>query len=84
MYAAATESISKALISNLVDKTETATAIGTYSGLQSIAALIASTTAGLLWFNFGATVTFLITAGGALGVVVYLLGMRDLFLNGGK
>ena len=76
MYAAATESISKAWISNLVDKTETATAIGTYSGFQSIAALIASTAAGLLWFNFGATVTFLITAGGALGVVIYLLGMR--------
>ena len=72
LYAAATESISKAWITNLVDKTETATAIGTYTGLQSIAALIASSLTGLLWYNFGALPTFLITAGVSLGVVYYL------------
>ncbi len=77
VYAAATESISKAWITNLVDERETATAIGTYSGLQSIAALIASSLAGLLWYNFGAMVTFLITAGVAVGVVVYLTSMKD-------
>ena len=75
LYAAATESISKAWISNLVDKTETATAIGTYAGLQSIAALIASSLAGLLWFNYGATVTFLVTAGISLGVVLYFAAL---------
>jgi MFS family permease len=75
IYAAATESISKAWISNLVDKTETATAIGTYAGLQSFAALIASSLAGLLWFNFGAMATFLFTAGITLLVVLYLSGM---------
>ncbi len=76
VYAAATESISKAWITNLVDKRDTATAIGTYSGLQSIAAFIASSLAGLLWYNFGAMATFLITAGVALGVAVYLAGMK--------
>ena len=76
MYAAATESISKAWITNLVDKRDTATAIGTYSGLQSIAAFIASSLAGLLWYNFGAMATFLITAGVALVVVVYLAGIN--------
>lgn len=75
IYAAATESISKAWITNLVDKNETATAIGTYAGLQSIAALIASSMAGLLWYNFGAMVTFISTAIVALGVAVYLAGM---------
>ena len=75
VYAAATESISKAWICNLVDKTETATAIGTYAGLQSIATLIASSLAGLLWFNFGATTTFLTTAGISLGVVLYFAAM---------
>ncbi len=75
LYAAATESISKAWISNLVDKTETATAIGTFAGLQSMAALIASSLAGLLWYNFGAMATFLITAGITLLVVLYLSGM---------
>jgi len=75
IYAAATESISKAWISNMVDKTETATAIGTYAGLQSIAALIASSLAGLLWYNFGAMTTFLITAGVTLLVVIYLFSL---------
>lgn len=75
LYAAATESISKAWITNLVDKRETATAVGTYSGLQSIAALIASSLAGLLWYNFGSIFTFLTSAVFTLGVVFYLSGM---------
>jgi MFS family permease len=72
LYAAATEGISKAWISNMVDKSETATAIGTYAGLQSIAALFASTICGLLWYKFGAGATFLITAAVTLMVIIYL------------
>lgn len=71
-YAAATDGISKAWISNIVDKSETATAIGTYTGFQSICALIASSGCGLLWYNFGATVTFLITAAVTAIVIIYL------------
>ena len=71
VYAAATEGISKAWISNIVDKSETATAIGTYSGFQSICALIASSLCGLLWYNFGAMVTFIITAGVTAVVIIY-------------
>ncbi len=58
IYAASTEGIAKAWISNLVPKTETASAIGLYTGLQSIAALIASSLAGLLWLKFGPAVVF--------------------------
>ena len=72
LYAAATEGVSKAWISNIVDKRETATAIGTYSGFQSICALIASSLCGLLWYYFGAMTTFLITAGITLLVILYL------------
>ena len=72
VYAAATEGISKAWISNIVAESETATAIGTYSGFQSICALIASTLCGLLWFNFGAMFTFLLTAFVTLLVILYL------------
>lgn len=71
-YAAATDGISKAWITNIVDKSETATAIGTYTGFQSICALIASSLCGLLWYNFGATTTFLITAGITAIVIIYL------------
>jgi MFS family permease len=72
LYAAATEGISKAWISNLVNKNETATAIGTYSGLQSICALLASSLTGFLWFTLGSVATFTITACVALVVIVYL------------
>lgn len=61
MYSAATEGISKAWISNITDKKDTATAIGTYSGFQSICMLLASSLAGILWYQFGANVTFLLT-----------------------
>ena len=72
LYAAATEGISKAWITNIVDKTETATAIGTYTGFQSICALIASSLTGFLWANFGAVMTFSITACVTLFVIIYL------------
>ena len=73
LYAAATEGISKAWISNIVDKKETATAIGTYAGFQSICAFIASSLCGLLWYNFGAMVTFLLTAAVTIFVILYLV-----------
>ncbi|MEO6538369.1 MAG: MFS transporter [Ferruginibacter sp.] len=73
LYAAATEGISKAWISNIVSKTETASAIGTYSGFQSICALIASSLCGFLWYRFGATTTFLFTAFITLLAVIYIL-----------
>lgn len=76
LYAAATESVSKAWISNIAAKSETATAIGTYMGFQSIAALIASTVAGLLWQSFGSMVTFLITAVVTVIVVFYLASIK--------
>jgi MFS family permease len=72
LYAAATEGISKAWISNIVDRNETASAIGTYTGLQSICALIASSLTGLLWITLGANVTFIITAAFTLLVILYL------------
>jgi MFS family permease len=76
LYAAATEGISKAWISNIVDKSETATAIGTYAGFQSIAALLASSICGLLWYNFGPVVTFLVTVFITVCVILYLSGYK--------
>lgn len=71
IYAAATEGISKAWISNISDKKDTATAIGTFSGLQSICTMLASSLTGLVWFNFGATAAFLTTATVSLCVMIY-------------
>ena len=72
MYASATEGISKAWISNIVNRKETATAIGTYTGLQSLCALVASSLTGFLWIAAGPFVTFIITALVTLLVIIYL------------
>ena len=73
LYAAATEGISKAWISNIVEKRNTATAIGTFAGLQSLCAMVASSLTGLIWFEFNATAAFIITAIVTLLVIFYLL-----------
>jgi len=73
MYAAATEGISKAWISNITDKKDLATAIGTYAGYQSICTMLASSLTGLIWFQFGATTTFILIAMATIIVVLYFL-----------
>ncbi len=75
IYAAATEGISKAWISNLSDKENTATAIGSYSAFQSIFSMIASSLAGLIWYYFGANSTFLVTGFASILVIIYFLFM---------
>lgn len=75
LYAAATEGISKAWISNMVPKNETATAIGTYTGFQSICSLLASSLCGFLWFNVGSAATFTITAAVTLISLIYLVSV---------
>jgi MFS family permease len=75
IYAAATEGVSKAWISNVTNKKDTATAIGTYTGFQSICTMLASSLAGFVWFQFGASAAFLITAVMVILVVFYFLLM---------
>ena len=72
IYAAATEGISKAWISTISDKKDVATAIGSYSGFQSVFSMLASSLAGLIWYNFGAMATFLVSAIATVCVVFYL------------
>ena len=73
IYAAASEGISKAWISNISDKKDIATAIGFYAGFQSICALLASSIAGFVWFKFGAEATFLLTASVSFFLLIYFL-----------
>jgi MFS family permease len=77
LYAAATEGISKAWIANISAKEDTATAIGTFSGLQSLCMLVASSLAGLLWYSFGAPAAFGLTAVMTVVVWGYLKGNRE-------
>lgn len=77
LYAAATEGITKAWITNLSHGQNTATAIGFYTSCESICALFASVLAGLLWSTFGSRVAFSATAITALFVLSYFLLYRD-------
>ncbi|TAF33756.1 MAG: MFS transporter [Cytophagales bacterium] len=72
LYGAATEGLSKAWLSSLVPKTETATAIGTYAGFQSLCTLLASSLAGVLWYWGGAELTFITTGVMSVLIVLYL------------
>ena len=73
IYAAATEGVIKAWVTNLAHKENTATAIGFYTSCESISALLASIIAGALWTNFGSTSTFITTAAIAILVSFYFL-----------
>ncbi len=71
IFASATEGIAKAWISNITAKTEVATAIGTFSALQSLCFMMASSLTGFIWFSFGAEFAFITTALMTLISIVY-------------
>ena len=78
IYAAATEGVTKAWITNIAHSKNTATAIGFYTSCESVCTLLASTVAGLVWSGFGSFYTFLITSAVSMVVLVYfLLRIRD-------
>ncbi len=77
LFAAATEGIAKAWITNLAHEKNTATAIGFYTSCESICALLASLIAGAIWTGFGSTYTFALTGIAGLAVIVYFK-----FING--
>ena len=73
MFAAATEGISKAWITNLAHGSDTATAVGFYTSGQSICTLLASSIAGALWLSVGSSFIFAATAVVSLIVLFYVL-----------
>lgn len=75
LYAAATEGVAKAWISTLAPAAENASAIGFYTGLQSVAALTASTVAGIVWVYGSPLYVFVPAAIVALLVALWLRGI---------
>lgn len=73
IYAAGTESISKAWITNISRKTETATAIGSFTALNSVLTMLASIIAGLTWAYAGPKYTFLISAIATILISIYFI-----------
>jgi MFS family permease len=81
IYAAATESIAKAWITNTAHVSNTATAIGFYTSCQSICTLIASAFAGFLWSTYNSTTTFFTYAITAICIAVYFFSIRNKALQ---
>jgi MFS family permease len=62
IYAAAADGMAKALITKICSPSETATAIGAYSAMQSLFTMMASIIAGIVWYKLGPEVVFIYAA----------------------
>jgi MFS family permease len=76
VYAAATERIAKAWITNIAHDKDTATAVGFFTSCQSIAAFMASILAGFIWQQFGSTAGFLLSSALTTLAIIWLAGRR--------
>lgn len=76
VFAASSEGISKAWITNLVPQNQTGTALGFFLSFNSIFTMMASALAGFLWSSFTPGLTFAVSAAGALIIAVYFGFLR--------
>jgi MFS family permease len=76
LYAASTEGISKALISNIAEKDKTATAIGFYTSFASVFTMLASSFAGLIWVGLNPAAPFIVSAIGTFMVICYFVMVK--------
>jgi MFS family permease len=76
IYGAATEGVGKAWLSQLCQPAEKGAALGTFAGLSSLAALVASVLTGFLWHTLGPAVAFGLPAAVAVGTAIFLATLR--------
>jgi MFS family permease len=72
LFAAATEGITKAWLSNLCEKVDLATALGFQATTQSLATMLASFVAGLIWYQFGSQYVFMLASSTAFIIMILL------------
>jgi MFS family permease len=73
IYAASTEGVSKAWISDLIPNEQRGSAIGLLTMLSSFSVLIGSFLTGVLWDKFGSSVPFIISASLSLVVSIIII-----------
>lgn len=78
VYAASTEGISKAWISDIIPSHLRGTAIGYITAISSICIMLGSFIAGVLWDNFGYTVPFIISSVISFILALILILLREL------
>jgi MFS family permease len=77
IYAAATEGVSKAWVSDLIPNEQRGSAIGLLTMLSSFAVMLGSFTAGILWDRFGSSVPFLLSAVVSLAIAFFIFLQKD-------
>lgn len=78
IYAASTEGVSKAWVSDLVPDEFRGSAIGLLTMLSSFAVMIGSFLAGFLWDSFGAQVPFLLSSVVSLIIAIVLISSKTI------
>jgi len=73
LYAASTEGVSKAWISDLIPNEQRGTAIGLLTMLSGLSTMFGSFLTGILWDRFGSSIPFLISA--IISLIISLLTM---------
>jgi MFS family permease len=76
IYAAATEGIAKAWVSDLIPEAMRGSAIGLLTMLSGFAVMLGSILTGILWDRFGASIPFYISSFGSFIIAVVLFGLR--------
>ena len=77
LFAACTEGVSKAWITQEVDGINVGSAIGNFEALNSITTMLASAIGGMIWYQFGAQVLFIATGLFAIFVLLYLKKIKS-------
>lgn len=77
VYAAATEGISKAWVSDLIADEHRGSAIGLLTMLSSFSIMIGSFLTGVLWDNFGSVVPFLLSALVSLFIAAFIFFQKE-------
>ena len=86
VYAASTEGIAKAWISNMAHEKKTATALGLFNSVQSLATFLASTIAGLIWMSVGSRSMFLFSSvlATAVGIALFFFMKKTEKIHTGQ
>jgi MFS family permease len=79
IYAASTEGVSKAWISDIIKDEVRGSAIGLLTMLSSLSIMLGSLLTGILWDNFGSTVPFLISS--IVSLIIGLILIADFYLK---
>ena len=77
LYAAATEGVAKALVSDLIPDANRGTAIGLMTMLSSFSVMSGSFLTGVLWDQFGSAVPFLISSAVSFGLAIVFMFFRS-------